>query len=254
MPNTNKTVKITNGKILNYKISAPNYKTIYGSQLITADTTINRNMIAEVDPNGVYSLGDRIGDIASFVCYFNSTNPETNVNTKYAVFVLDAKYRGLAQLGGANAYQNLMPRYYFTDIATALTRKESATWNTDTIINGAPTYSETCPAFTLCRQVSININGQIYQGQLPNMYELYQIRANKETLDTFDPTLSDYPNNSLSDWNMGSTSNYTYVLQSQYEIPNNNPANIELLTKTGTTYTALTSDWGVVPVFEIPVE
>ena len=252
---SSKTVKVTNGKIVNYTITAPGYKTINGSQLITADTTINKNMIAETDPNGVYSLGDRIGNIATFVCYFNSTNPETNVDTKYAVFVLDAKYRGRAQLvSGANAYQNLMPRYYFTDMATALTRKESATWNTDTIINGAPTYSETCPAFTLCRQVSININGQTYQGQLPNMYELYQIRANKETLDTFDPTLSDYPNNSLSNWNMGDTSGYNYIFQSQYEIPNNNPANIELLTKTGTTYTRLTSSSGVIPVFEIPVE
>lgn len=251
---SSKTVKITNGKVLNYKISAPNYKTIYGSQLITADGTITKNMIPETSAEGVYSLGDRIGNIATFVCYFNSTNPETNVDTKYAVFVLDAKYRGLTQLGGANAYQNLMPRYNFTDIATAITRKESATWNTDTIINGASIYSETCPAFTLCRQVSININGQTYQGQLPNMYELYQIRANKETLDTFDPTLSDYPDNSLSNWNMGKTG-YNEVFQSQYEIANNNLSTIIVLTKAGVTYEGITGgSYGVVPVFEIPVE
>lgn len=250
-----KTVKVTNGKIVNYTITAPGYKTINGSQLITADTAINKNMIAETDPNGVYSLGDRIGGIASFVCYFNSTNPETNVDTKYAVFVLDAQYRNASKLGCPNTYQNLMPQYTFSDMATALTRKESATWNTNTIINGVSAYSETCPAFTLCRQVSVTLGGQTYQGQLPNMYELYQIWQNKATLDTLDPTLASYSSKSLTSWNMGS--GYAICLQSQFEVRSDlGSSYILALNSSGTAeYAEIAGSLrGVIPVFEIPVE
>lgn len=248
MPNTNKIVKITNGKILNYKISAPNYKTIYGSQLITADTTINRNMVAEVDPNGVYSLGDRIGDIASFVCYFNSTNPETNVDTKYAVFVLDAKYRTRTTLGtfGSLTY------YDNGNLQTAIDRTISATYNNNTIINSATTST---PAVTHCRQFSITLGGNVYQAQLPNMNELYNIWQNRTQLDTFDPTVSDYTSISLTNW--GGSGEYPVSFCSNYESPSHvgNSYTMALSSSGDIAYISISGGVrGVVPVFEIPVE
>lgn len=246
-----KNVKITNGKILNYKISATGYKTIYGSQLITDDTTINKNMIAEIDPNGVYSLGDRIGGIASFVCYFNSTNPETNVDTKYAVFVLDAQYRAQQKHWGDIWEQELMPCY--TTSSEVLAAKESATYNTNIIVNKGSLSSY--PAFEFARSAAtITVNGIQYQSQLPNAYEIENINNNRLILDTFDNTLSTYSANSLSNWGVG-TYNYAWTSM-QYNDSN------AWKCSTGGVLSSFTKGnsqgYGegacfIIPVFEIPV-
>lgn len=239
---SSKTVKVTNGKIVNYTITAPGYKTINGSQLITADTTINKNMIAETDPNGVYSLGDRIGGCASFVCYFNSTNPETNVDQKYAVFVLDAKYRSFYEDSIQLSVSGL-PKY--SSSTAALDAKESATYNTDFIINS----SDNNTYFLAARNAAtIFLGGVTYSSQFPNIYEMQQIYNNKTVLNSIDTTASDYPNHAL-DYNrilyyISSTEAPSGTAQYRYFINTSSGS----IGSTWSTNRAL-----VIPVFEIPV-
>lgn len=255
---SSKTVKITNGKILNYKISAPNYKTIYGSKLITADSTISHNMIAEDDPNGVYSLGDRIGNIATFVGYFNAQDPNTTAKT-YAVFVLDAAYRkghivwGPAVTTGLHQYNTItISGDYVTNVT------ESSLYNTSYINEMYNPTTSNYQAFYYARTaVSVEVDGITYASQLPNAAELYRIyklsRVSGEGgLDSFDPTLVNNPLNSLYTWNIGGnssgvvwTSNERDYLYAWYL---DGSGHFGYRDKTGDY-----GCFGVIPVFEIPV-
>lgn len=244
-----KSVKITNGKILNYKISASGYKTIYGSQLITADTTINKNMIPETDPNGVYSLGDRIANMATFVCYFNSINPDTSAQQTYAVFVVDAAYRSNTSrcFPGSGNY---LPLHEYD----ALTATESATYNMDVIANNYDISN--FPAFKMCQDIllpDLNITAK-----LPNAYELKQIwggnrnttdaLAFRQSLDALDPTVSDNTSKSLANWNSGY--NVYMWASTQYQTDR-----FSCIRQNGTvTYEYSNTELGAIPVFEIPVE
>lgn len=260
-----KIVKVTNGKILNYKISASGYKTIYGSKLISANTTINKNMIAESDPNGVYSLGDRIGNIATFVCYFNSTNPETLVDQKYAVFVLDAKYRkgsytmcGGDTIIGTPIYNSItVADNKVTNVVT------SATYSTDYVINhynpdGNFPFQPYYYARAAATLPSLNI-----QSQLPNVAELKEIWNNREFLDSIDPTLQDYPNNSLVSWRINGDANYRvwsstegyntvdYITNPTWGVVSNGDVVAIYKNYDSHSYGGYN---GVIPVFEVPVD
>lgn len=67
---TSKTVNVTTGKILNYQITKEGYKPVTGSIYVDSDKVINVNMISTSSSNEVYTLGDRILGMASFVCYY----------------------------------------------------------------------------------------------------------------------------------------------------------------------------------------
>lgn len=233
-----KIVKVTNGKILNYKISASGYKTIYGSKLISANTNITHNMIAENDPNGVYSLGDRIGNIASFVCYYTDEN-----NNKYAVFVLDAQYRSYGGLSNGDvwAQDTGLPNYSSSDDFINLSGNPlSATYCSNYITTS---YSaEEFPGFAWCNNIilaSLNITAKV-----PNPYELKQIYDNKTTLDSIDPTVSDYSSKALntvlsSAWTCYENNNYYFWFFANGGFGSGDPKYYEK---------------NIVPVFEIPVE
>lgn len=259
-----KIVKVTNGKVVNYKISATGYKTIYGSQLITADTTISKNMITESDPNGVYSLGDRIGNMASFVGYFNSINPDDNSTQKYAVFVLDAAYRGRASyVGNLGTYSGLpLPNN------SSVNSTESATYNGDVMYQTYTTSQLQNSAFALCRQYSVVLGGQTYYAQFPNINELSMIAGEngtagedfRESLDDLDPTLTSYSNNSLKSWNIAGTSNNMIIASTLGHPDSYNTQKCWYcytginVTKSLYNETPLYQTYGVIPVFEIPVE
>lgn len=238
---SSKTVKVTNGKILNYTIKADGYKTINGSQLITADTTISKTMIPTTDPNGVYTLGDRLGGIASFVCYFNATNPDTQADEKYAVFVLDAKYRttNVALLTSAGTY--LTQQYSTTDLALAA--KESAIYNTNFLINNN-TEAQAPAVYAARNAATITVDGVVYQAQVPNLYELNEILSNYSALDLADTTTTDYSSLTLTTmfastvWSSSARNTVRGYIVSNFSLSQNTYA----------------SGRGVVPVFEIPVE
>lgn len=257
---SSKIVKITNGKIVNYTISADGYKTIHGSELITADTTINKNMILDNDPNGVYSLGDRIGNCATFVCYFNSTDPNTGLDKTYAVFVLDAKYRTTANWGGGVPLTGI-PTYN-----PPYNVLQSATWLNDALLENARQANIAPGTLNVCRRYSIVVGGQRIEAQLPNAKELLEIYGSdpsvslqhRQFIDSKDPTVNDYPSFSIANCYNNNTWTST-VMQNG----NNTGAwcsNIYYGALNWSWHGQREHDatwnrvWQVIPVFEIPVE
>ena len=60
-------------------------------------------------------------------------------------------------------------------------------------------------AFTYCRSIEpLNFNGETYNCQLPNAYELQQIFNKKTELDALDPTAEANSTKKLSNWGFGS--------------------------------------------------
>lgn len=266
---TTKTVNVTTGKVLQYSITKPGYKPIHGSKLVTGPGTINIEMVPTTSQNGVYQFGDRIGGIATFFCYFDSINKENNVPQRYACFVLDAAYRTPHSNWLIENWSNLNPPFPlttgFATLNDALNCKDSATWNTQQILDTYnPSSSGRFCAFYDARNPNgsplfIEVGGTLYAPQLPNIYELNQIYELRARLDPLDPTLPDYPNSRLYDFGFAYSSYYNtvYVPSStvgyrfdfycgvtgrqndphvQYDVPMNMP------------------DAGVCPIFEIPVE
>lgn len=104
---------------------------------------------------------------------------------------------------------------------------ETATQNTDTILNYCQSEGYTSAACNHCRQYSFIIDGTTYYGQLPNMQELNDI-ARHYTHILYDD-LSLWSSNAYNTTNM-------YYLRTDGRI----------------TYTNKTSKLFVVPVLEIP--
>ena len=262
---SSKTVKVTSGKVLNYKISASGYKTIYGSKVVTANSTINHTLVPESSSNGVYSLGDRIGNMASFVGYFNSINPDTQVAQKYAVFVLDAAYRGKRYWARNSSIPgSSVPLPEYNNSENALNSTESATYNTDLMYNTFSSSQLADSSFELCRNVSVVLDGITYYGQMPNLKELTLIAgesgdsglAHRQFLDNLDPTLTSYPNNSLVSLNMENNSSGRVFASTWYSGYSGNTwclikGNYNIISFE---YIAYYGQYGVIPVFEIPVE
>ena len=255
---TNKTVNVTTGKVLHYTISKEGYKTVSGSKLITADTTLNINMIPTTSTDGVYTLGDRIGGVATFFTYFDSVNPNTSATQKYAVFLLDSTYRcggfDYTYWGNYDDYTDL-PLY---NVDGALAAKESATYNTQTIFDTRTvgTGSNQFPAFYYARNpggqaLTVLVDGTYYVPQLLNLYELYQVYTYRTQLDAADPTVSSNASLSLNTlfttqgiWS-SNPSNYNYAGYANVWAGYNTDKWFSQANKGNNLY--------VVPVFEIPV-
>lgn len=171
---------------------------------------------------------------------------------RYAVCVADAAYRGVGHWGNFDGDVGLP---YYNSSTLALNAQESATYNTDIIL--ASQYASSATACIFVRNISaIAIDGKTFQGQLPNISEILMIYNDKDTLDTYDTTLTEYPDNSLSSWNIGGSSSYRvwsstrissyedWILfymywSSRYSIDNAVQHN---------------STYGIIPIFEIPVD
>lgn len=251
---TTKTVKVTNGKILNYTITKPGYKTVHGSKLITADTTINVNMIPESDPSrDVYVVGDRIGGVATFVTYYTDGN-----GNKYAVFVADAQYRvasatwDLESMPGGHINTGL--NQYTTSASTEASNVDSASYCNQYILDTYYPAGDTLnryPAFKAAHDaVSIPELGTAGVAKLPNPFELLSIANMGATLDSYDPTVQDYMNNNLSNWKKAWTC---------YEHSQDSAILVQKSSTTaylGTGYKCGYYDTAnnmIIPVFEIPV-
>lgn len=183
-----KLVKITNGKVLTLNITKEGYKSVIKSFPITENKTINVQMIPETSADGVYSLGDRLGNIASFVCYYNAV--DEGVAKTYAVFVADSEYRN-NDIGSASVgfdADNILTHY---DTAPTQQGLNSATYCTNAILNnyGADAYKKfdyvRRPIIEGVQQpLTLTIGGNIYQTQVPNCFELQAIYDNRVALDT----------------------------------------------------------------------
>lgn len=139
--------------------------------------------------SGKYQLLQRIKDdsnneIGTVSGFFTDGN-----DVEYAVVCLDAQYRnGATQWCSQRSTVTNMPLY--NDNVTAWwynNAKETATQNTQLILDFCTAGGYTSTACSHCRSKSFTINGITYYGQLPNLREVFDIwlhRADIESMDT----------------------------------------------------------------------
>lgn len=170
---------------------------------------------------------------------------------RYAVCVADAAYRSGHQQWDIIAATNTnLPDY--TSSSAALAAGESGTYNTDTILNNYT--PSNYPAFNTARNAcTVTVEEQSFLSCLPNAAELQMIWNDRATLDTYDATLTDYPSNDLTTWNIGGNSGSYCWTSTEY---GTNDA--YYIRSTGAIGTAIKGDgygyMGIIPIIEIPVD
>lgn len=196
--------------------------------------------IAQISGGGKYQLLQRISDdngnkIGTVSGFFTDAN-----DVEYAVVCLDAQYRlakGTYCSNTSTAVTDL-PMYSSWAIWEA---KETATFNTQKILDFCTAQSATSTACTHCRSKSFTIDGTIYYGQLPNIVELVDICKNYTAIQSADTSVSQYSSLGLPrrdrTWSSSQcTSTYGWTV---YNGGNTN-------------YNTKTVDYFVAPVLEIP--
>lgn len=141
-----------------------------------------------VTPSTKYKLLQRVIDdsnneIGTVSGFFTDAN-----DVEYAVVCLDATYRNSsAQWASATGNVTNMPLYYNWSIWNT---KETATKNTQLILDYCTANGLTSSVCTHCRQYSFTIGGITYYGQLPNIIELIDIARHCSAIDTADTSAS----------------------------------------------------------------
>lgn len=188
----------------------------------------------------VLHLYDRVDDKATVAGFWTDGNGQ-----RYAVCVADAAYRQ-RYISWGGIVDTSLPNY--SSASAALTASGSGTWNTDTIINN---YTPTdYPAFNVARNaLTITVDNQTFTSCLPNAAELLMVSGDYSTLDTYDPTVSQYSSNSLdsllyNNFHCWSSTEYN----SRYAWYYSNNAIGYSLGKT------TSQNFGVCPIIEIPVD
>lgn len=186
---------------------------------------------------------DRVDGKATVAGFWTDGNGQ-----RYAVCVVDAAYRSGSKYWSITAVDTSLPNY--KSLEAVLAAGESGTWNTDTILNNY-TPSD-YPAFNVARNAcTVSVDGQTFESCLLNAAELLMINTDRAALDTYDTTLTEYPNNSLSGWNIeGNSGGYCWTSNefnddSAWQKPIGKPWG------NGNKYN---NNIGVIPVIEIPVD
>ena len=151
---------------------------------------------------------DNNNEIGTWICNFTDAN-----NNTYKVVVLDAQYRGASMqiLSYGNTIPNL-PLYTALIASNVWNAKETATSNTQLILDYVSSTTLTSSACTHCRSQSFTIGGRTYYGQVPNIIELAEIAKLYNTIESMDTTASSYPSTNFSAANRNiwsSTQNYS---------------------------------------------
>lgn len=186
---------------------------------------------------------DRVDGKATVAGFWTDGNGQ-----RYAVCVADAAYRTGNKLWSNSAVETPLPNYSSSE--AALAAGESATFNMDTIRNNydLSTYS----SFNSAYSKTITLDGVTYNGLLPNAAELQMIYNDKATLDTYDTTLNSYPSNSLSTWDIGGNS--SSACWSSIESGSRGAWSLNSSGTWTASYKNNYYYYGVIPVFEIPVD
>lgn len=150
-------------------------------------------------PSGKYQLLQRITDdnnneIGTISGFFTDVN-----DVEYAVVCLDAQYR-LASAVWCSNNGNVtdMPIYNFSNQTSWYEATETATENTQMILDFCTANSYTSTACSHCRSLSFVVDGVTYYGQLPNMKELFEIWSHRAQIEQLDTTASSYSSVNLS--------------------------------------------------------
>lgn len=198
-----------------------------------------------IDPSAL-KFGDRIDNKATVVGTYNSNDGKT-----YVYAVLDAQYRGANIAWSTGLYDSDIDTglpNYGSSASLSEQNHESATYNTNYILTN---YSDKATeAFTYCRSIEpLNFNGETYNCQLPNAYELLQIFNKKTELDALDPTAEANSTKKLSNWGFGSNSEYVLTSNEfskwfSWEMGPSGSYN---------NYSKRDDNRGVCPIIEIPI-
>ena len=192
-----------------------------------------------------YKVGDRVkddsdNDVGTVSSIFTDGNGD-----RYAVVCLDAVNR----LSGAlwSSVRELvtgLPTYANINTAAFGNGTESATANTQLILDWCSANGYTSAACSHCRSKSFTIDGTTYYGQLPNIKELIDIFSNHYTLNSLDPTSSSYTSLNFATWRISWSSTQGDSIQAWY-VSDMGAPNINLKNYV---------QYYVVPVLEIPLE
>jgi hypothetical protein len=181
---------------------------------------------------------DRVDGKATVAGFWTDKNGQ-----RYAVVVADAAYRTGDQQWSNKKVNTPLPNYTRAAVSAV---GESATFNMDTI-RGKYDLT-TYPAFNSAYSNTITFEGVTYNGLLPNASELQMIHDNREYLDTLDTSLVDYPDNSLTTWNIGGNSSSRCWSSNEYT------SDDAWYIASGTLQSVKNNRLGVIPIFEIPVD
>ena len=186
---------------------------------------------------------DRVDGKATVAGFWTDGNGQ-----RYAVCVADAAYRSGGQYWSNSQSDTLLPNY--GSWSAALKATESATFNMDTIRNN---YNlSDYPAFNSAYSKTITLDEVTYNGLLPNAAEVQMIWSARVTLDTYDTTLTEYPNNKLRTWNIGGNSLERCWSSNEYK--STSAYNRGITSDHWNSNYKNTMPIGVIPIFEIPVD
>lgn len=210
------TITLSDSKVYNRNSAGDVKSPVLGTKTITSNDTYTAasdyldgfsSVTVDVPsaPTKKYNLLDRVKDdsnneIGTVSGFFTDAN-----NVEYAVVCLDAQYR-LEKGTYCSDTIHVITGLPVYDITTwgPWEAKETATFNTQKIIDYCSSSGATSGACSHCRSKSFTIDGTTYYGQLPNMIELNDIIRNHTALDTADPTASSYSSvNFISDISIG---------------------------------------------------
>lgn len=216
---------------------------------------VKNNKKTSVDPSTL-KFGDRIDNKATVVGTFESSDLGTVVFA-----VLDSiYYTNSPWVVDDNWYDTVeetytgLPQYSTNDSDEVLNAKESASYNTDQILNHYANKSKvTTDAFTYCRNIeSLSFNNMKYECQMPNVKELQMIYDNRKELQSFDSSISEDSQYNISNWKFGDSNgcwssnvgiDSSSKLEYPWELDNN-----EWYTDSSD------QSYGIIPIIEIPIQ
>ena len=162
---------------------------------------------------------------------------------EYKVVVLDAQYRNDSTkwCSNTNAVTN-MPLYSDLKTSNVWEAKETATQNTQLILDYCTANSYTSTSCSHCRSQSFTIDGVTYYGQLPNMIEVIHLAKHYNEFDILDTSASS-----------NSSTNFSSSHEIWSSSQSNSATGWHLTTSCSINGTLKTNDNFACPVLEIPV-
>lgn len=141
-------------------------------------------------------LDDNGNEIGTAFTEFTDAN-----GNKFKVICLDAQYRKASTqwCSEKNTIVTDLPMYYNSLILWWYDNaKETATQNTQLILDYCSTNNYTSTVCEHCRSQSFVINGTTYYGQLPNIRELFDLWRHRVQIEQMDTSANSYSSTNFS--------------------------------------------------------